>query len=221
MSYDETEDQTQHNAEAPPSDSEPVSEDANMEMDPAFITEGGKKPLNKNAVMLGGLVLVGAVVIWFMYFRGGPQTAAAGQAQANAQIKQFLDSGNINLMKEALKDTENIVKQFRQSSVGTTQIPIRSLRANPFRELAPRTDGTPIASNHADEELHAHYMTEVAALRLQSVIRGARQKACMINNTFYREGERVGDLTIVQVMPKSVIIGGGKYRFELTPESNK
>jgi hypothetical protein len=41
------------------------------------------------------------------------------------------------------------------------------------------------------------------------------RKACMINDTLYREGQTIDAFTVEQVTPNSVIVKGGLYRFEL------
>src|SRR5258706_15251357 len=64
---------------------------------PNFIASGNKSS-KRGVAVLGGLALAAAVVVWFMFFRSGPQSAQAGMAPSDggSQIKQFLDSGNIN-----------------------------------------------------------------------------------------------------------------------------
>jgi len=45
---------------------------------------------------------------------------------------------------------------------------------------------------------------------------GGARTACMINNTIYREGQQIDQLTIEKISPTSVIVRTGAYRFELT-----
>jgi hypothetical protein len=157
---------------------------------------------------------VAAAVIWFMYFRGSPPAAQAASTAGGPDIKQFLDNENIALMKQTLKDTEKVVQQFR-TYPAQTQVPLNSLKSNPFRELEPKTEA-PVAKNNDDEaKEHAKIVTAVADLHLQSIMRGGKYKACMINNTLYKEGEQVGMFTLQQVGAGVVVIECGKYRFEL------
>ena len=179
-------------------------------------TSAPKKP-NTSVMLLGGLAVVAAGVIWFMFFRGSPSAAeAATPADGGTDIKQFLESGNINLMKQTLKDTEKVVQQFR-TYPAQTQIPLASLKSNPFRELAPKTENVPTAKNTDDDEAkeHAKVVTAVADLHLQSIVRGGKYRACMINNTLYKEGQTVGMFTVQQVAAGTVVLECGKYRFEL------
>jgi hypothetical protein len=55
----------------------------------------------------------------------------------------------------------------------------------------------------------------VADLHLQSIVRGGKYRACMINNTLYQEGQQVGMFTVQQVSTGTVVLECGKYRFEL------
>ena len=218
MSYDETQDQAQQPTGGGIDDQSPHDE-ANVDFDPAFVSEG-KKPLNRSVVMFGGLVVLGALVIWFMYFRGGPQAAQGGTnaADAGAQIRSFLGSDNIQMMKQTLRETEKIVNQFRHNDPTKTQIPLVALRSNPFRELPPKTDDPgPVRSgdDEREEEAHKQILNAVGELHLQSIIHGGKYRACMINNTLYKEGQQIGILKIEQVTAANVVVSGGKYRFEL------
>jgi hypothetical protein len=81
---------------------------------------GGQKP-NRNVMLLSGLAVVGVAVVWFMFFRGSPPAAqAALPADGGNDIKQFLDSGNINLMKQTLKDTADPARVVAEQSLPRT-----------------------------------------------------------------------------------------------------
>jgi len=214
MSWDN--DQT---SEETTSTAETTESDGGGEFDPAFVA-GGAKPGQNKMFLVGGLAVVAAGVIWFMFFRSGPQAAQAGTNpnDGGSQIKEFLDSGNINMMKQTLKETEKIVKQFR-SYPGKTQIPLEQLRSNPFRELPPKTDDTGTVVNNHDsekaEELHKAAIAAVSELHLQSIVRGSKVKACLVNNMLYKEGQQIGILKVEQVTTNSVIVSSGQYRFEV------
>src|SRR5947209_12196692 len=74
MSYDETQDEQP--TEQQDATGEAPADDASMEFDPAYVA-GGKKPMNKQAMLLGGLALLGAIGIWFTYFPKAPESASA------------------------------------------------------------------------------------------------------------------------------------------------
>jgi hypothetical protein len=215
MNFEETQDAVQESPSSVPS--EAGADDGAMDFENEF-GGGAKKPMSKNAVILGGLAVVGVAVIWFMFFRGSPQSAQAGATPGDSgkQIQQFLDSGNINLMKQTLKETEKIVQKFR-AYPGKTQVPLASLKSNPFRELPPKADGGPVTKRTDDDEAadHAKVVSAVAELHLQSIVRGSKYHACMINNTLYQEGQHVGVFTVAEVATGTVVLESGKYRFEL------
>jgi len=214
MSYDAMQDPTQQPGETPHSDGQ---DDGSFEVDPAFVSEG-KKPVNRNTMMLVGLAIAGVFVVWFMYFRGGPPSAqgSVSDSPAGEQIKQFLDSDNVNVMKQTLQETQQVVEQFRKTK---SQVPLQALKGNPFRELAPKTD-TPVATQDDDgserERIeHARASHDVGDLHVQSIVRGGKYRACMINNTLYREGQQVGIFTIQKVTAHAVVVVYGKWQWEL------
>jgi hypothetical protein len=213
MNFEQTNDPTQDPAAIPSASAGEPQADGEFLDESALGGGGGKKSPN-SMYILGGLAVVAAAVVWFMFFRGSPQAAQAAAPAGGPDIKQFLDNENIALMKQTLKDTEKVVQQFR-TYPAQTQVPLASLKSNPFRELSPKADA-PVASNNGDEaKLHAKVLTAVAELHLQSVMRGGKYKACMINNTLYKQGEQVGLFTLQEVGTSTVVIESGKYRFEL------
>jgi hypothetical protein len=218
MSYDDTQDTTS-TEHADDSAGVPALGGGD-DFDPSLIASDGARSNGRSVAIFGGLLTVFAVVIWFVFFRGAPESAQGGMApnDGGSQIKQFLDSGNINIMKQTLKETEKIVKQFR-AYPGRTQVPLTALRTNPFRELAPRSDEPATASSSRDDEheqeLHKQASDAVAELKVQSIIRGSKYRACMINNTLYKEGQQVGILRIDQIGANAIVVSSGKYRYEV------
>jgi len=217
MNFDPTQEPTESESAPAPGLQADGEGGGEGEFDPNLVAGGGKSG-KRGLTIVGGLALAGAVVVWFMYFRTGPQSAQAGMSpnDGGSQIKQFLDSGNINMMKQTLKETEKIVKQFR-SYPGRTQIPLESLHTNPFRELTTKTEGPALSNKDAEreEELHKQALDAVAELKVQSIMRGSKYSSCMVNNTLYREGQQIGVLKVEQILTNTVIVSSGKYRFEV------
>jgi hypothetical protein len=210
MNFEQTNDPTQEAAASP---SEPQGEGEFLDEAALAGGTGGAGKPKGGMVLLGGLAVVAAGVVWFMFFRGSPPSAEAA-APGGPDIKQFLDNENIALMKKTLKDSEDIVQRFR-AYPAQTQIPLASLKSNPFRELASKGDAPVVKNNDDEAREHAKVVTAVAELHLQSIMRGGKYRACMINNTLYKEGEQVGMFTLQQVSAGTVVIESGKYRFEL------
>lgn len=186
------------------------------EPEAGFITEQPKKQLSAGTLAVGGLVVLIAGAVYFMYLRNGPQAAKAADATSSATttINQFLSGGqNAAQMKQMLDDTEKAVQQFRNNDPAKTQVPIAELKTNPFSQPTAAKTG-----NNADREakkLREEMVKAVQALKVQSVIHGGKRKAAMINGTLYQEGQQVGQFVVEKIGPGSVIVRNGKSRFEL------
>lgn len=85
-----------------------------------------------------------------------------------------------------------------------------------------RVEGRGTASDSAlpaggtrDAGDHKQVVEAVSNLHLQSIVQGGKYRACMINNTLYREGQQVGIFTLQKVGDGAVVVESGRYRFEL------
>jgi hypothetical protein len=78
-------------------------------------------------------------------------------------------------------------------------------------------DPAPPASGAPDPADHARVVQAVSELHLQSIVHGGKYRACMINNTLYREGQQSGIFTVQQIDYEAgtVVVECGRYRFEL------
>jgi hypothetical protein len=188
-----------------------------------FVVSEEKKPATQGLIFLAVLVVIGVGGTYFMYQRQGPSTAIAATPeaqQAEKTINTFLTSGpdGIKMMQTMLKDTEKVVKQFLEYP-SLTQVPLSSLQTNPFKsgaeKPADKVDDSEeaLARKREEERLAATKASE--ALKLQSIIYSGSRKACMINNTLYKEGEQIEQFTIEKIEPGRVIVKTGAYRFEL------
>ncbi|HZL37354.1 MAG TPA: hypothetical protein VFC78_18695 [Tepidisphaeraceae bacterium] len=194
------------------------------ELDPSFVS-GDSAKSNKGTLSALGLVLAIGGALCFWYFRHGPQTAVAASpdAAASTTINAFLsgDAGNVKLMDQTLRETDKVVQEFR-GYPGKTQVPVGDLKTNPFR-LGEPVAKVVVAPPDPDEgallrrreEERAAARKAVQSLQLQSVLRGGTRKACMINNTLYKEGDEAEGFTVEQIGPSLVVVRKGVYRFEL------
>src|SRR5215213_8600553 len=108
----------------------------------AFMSGEEKKPgAGKGVLVLLGLVLVGGG--GYFYMKQGPATADAATAQGPDTVTTFLNDGekHVLMMKQMLNNSEKVVQRFR-SYPERTQVPLKDLRANPFR-LGPQKDDEP------------------------------------------------------------------------------
>ena len=188
-----------------------------------FVTDE-KKPLSTATVIMAGFLLACGAGTYFMYNRSakaGTQPNAEATA-AKTTITQFLsdDKENVNKMKDLLENTGKAVEQFK-ASPGKKQVPLDDLRTNPFRiaEEAgsdkPSEDVDALTAKRRAEAARAAAMKEAQGLRLTFVMSGGKQKSCMINNAVYREGQAVGEFTIEQINPDSVVVRKDDLKFKI------
>ena len=189
-----------------------------------FVSEE-KKPLSRSSLVLGLVVVASIAGLWVMHKRSGPQSAGAATAEtakANETINQFLSNGekNVKMMDQMLKDTEKFVSAFLKYP-SASQVPLSDLQTNPFRHQsggddANEDDARSVAeAQKKREEERLAVLKAVQGLQLQSVMHSDANKACMINNALYQEGQQVESFTIEKINPKGVIVKNGAYRFEL------
>jgi hypothetical protein len=141
--------------------------------------------------------------------------------QAHQTISTFLSGGDASVksMEKLLRNTERVVQQFVKYP-SLTQIPLADLRTNPFREhdaVVKVNEGPSSAEMEKQqrEQQRQIALKSVQELQLQSIMFSDSRRACMINNSLYREGQQIADFTIDKISPQSVIVKNGPFRFEL------
>ncbi len=202
-------------------DPQETNAETSEELDGAFVSDKPKGP-SKGALGVLALLVAFGGVLYFMYFRNGPQLANAAtpeQVEAKSTIDDFLQNGggSAKLMQQTLKDTEKVVQEFQASSV-KNQVPLASLGGNPFQlKLPEEKKEDDIAARKAEQMAaeRARIAHDAAGLEIQSVMRGAHS-AVMINNAMYHVGEKIGDFTVDEIRARSVIVSQKEYKFELT-----
>lgn len=193
--------------------------------EPSFSAEG-PKPAKSAAMMALLIALLGGGGLYFMKVKSGPSKAAASteSAKANTAINEFLADGGKNMkqMRSMLNDTEKFVNQFLNYA-SMPQVKVEDLKTNPFAAKPQDQGPTPEevaakAAKKAAEEKEREKL-EVAkaagALRLQSILRGAAVRTCMIGNVAYAEGQEVEGFVIDRIDQDRVIVSKAGYRFEV------
>ena len=187
-----------------------------------FMTEQ-KPDTTRASLVLLGVVLLAGCVAFFLYKRGGPNSADAATVAkteaAQQTITQFLSGGEMSVkhIEELVANTEKVVQQFK-SYPSMAQVPIAELRANPFRHESLRGGEGGFEDSDAAkrrEEQRLGMLKAAQGLQLQSLLHSGTRKTCMINNTLYQEGQQVEGFTIEKINPGSVIVRNGSYRFLL------
>jgi hypothetical protein len=199
-----------------PETGDDLSETLNESGETEFVAEEPKGS-NRGTVVLGALVLAAVGGMYVMHLRSGPASAAAAPAAvANAKtIDSFLSDGRENLraMQTMLKSTQKVVQQFT-SYPTMTQIPLADLKTNPFRFAPSKGDETADQTKAKREEQRTLATAAVKKLQLQSIVAGA-QKACLINNAMYCEGQTVDGFYIEKIDGDAVIVRSGIFRFAI------
>jgi hypothetical protein len=185
----------------------------------SFVATGEtKKPINKTSVILFGIVAIGGIGLYLMHLRTGPQNAAAAPTDtANKTINQFLSGGqsNIKLMETMLRSTEKVVEQFNQYP-RVKQVPLGSLQTNPFRVTGGNSEDADDATNKRKlAEQRQVVLKAFQTLQLQSIMYGEKNRSCLINNTFYREGQTVNGFVIEKITKDNVSVKQDEWRFDL------
>ncbi len=215
--------------QAPPSEQyeEAIGATEVEESEMAFVapSTSGRR---STALVLVGLLMLGAAAIYFMRMKAGPSAASASTPEASTAqntINEFLSDGgkNLKLMRDLLRNTEKVVQQFLNYP-STTQISLDDLKTNPFRFAAEKKDdGEAERKKHEEEErlrllrlqkLKDEVAAQANRLKLQSIISGSKP-TCMIGNQAYAEGQEVDGFTIEKIKPSSVVVKKSSYRFEL------
>jgi hypothetical protein len=193
--------------------------------DENLVFEESKAPLSRSTLVMFFILVVGAGGLYFMYRQAGPKSAGAAVTKdavdAHQTISTFLSGGDASVrsMEKLLKNTEKVVQQFVKYP-SLTQIPLADLRTNPFRqhEDVTKTDTGPTSEElekaRREKERQAA-LKSVQELQLQSIMFSDNRRACMINNSLYREGQQIDDFTVDKISPQSVVVRDGPYRFEL------
>ena len=189
-----------------------------------LIVSEEKQPVSRSTMVVFVILIIGAAGLYLMYRQAGPKSASAAFARETAEAKKtisgFLSGGDasIRTMEKLLRNTEKIVQQFLMYP-SMTQVPLSELRTNPFRQhelkSAPGQDLPQSTDRKKREDERLAILKAVQGLQLQSIMCSETRKACMINNTLYREGQTFDDFTIEKISPSSVVVKNGPYRFEL------
>ena len=120
-----------------------------------------------------------------------------------------------------LRDTPEIIGML-QSDVSEQQIPIEFVQKDPFRmggfKRAQKSQGVDPSQQKAIRTLRA-LQGELQTLNLNSVM-GGRIPVAVINNEFYRKGDKIGSFRIKEIHhhSQSVLLEASGQHFDLVME---
>jgi hypothetical protein len=193
--------------------------------DESMVVAHERPQVSRSTLAIFGVLVIGAVGLYLMYRQTGPKAASAAiskeSSEARKTINTFLSGGDTNVksMETFLRTTEKKVQEFLKYP-STRQVPLAELMTNPFRQHASTekrldTSVSDALDRKRQEEERLAIHKAAKALHVQSIMCSETRKACMINNTLYREGQTIDDFVIDKISPTAIVVRNGQYKFEL------
>lgn len=187
-----------------------------------YLTVAGHgKKLRQSTMLLCGLFVIGAVVVWFMIKKTGPVAANAAPSQDQLQIEAALAKFE-QMKKETDTQMNSVMGRFYQCS-NVNQIGVSELKKNPFRRetdlgpVASQTDNAAMAAQQ-QQRLMAEAQYQRGQLELWSVTSTPNGMCCMIGDKVLYEGDTIGEMKVVSIYPKRVVLNYKGVSVELTIE---
>jgi hypothetical protein len=177
----------------------------NNEADMIFAPEASKPGRNAGMLMVA-FVLIGVGVIYFMRTRTGPaHVLTPRMAEADTSIQGFLKDGNqIKNMKDMIKNTESVVKQFTEDRNAAREDP--KLALNPWVFVPPNAKPVKAGDpNKPHDQAQGEFLAGLDNLRVQYLMVSPFAKTAMINNKLVQEGQEVEGYNVEKITPTEVI----------------
>jgi hypothetical protein len=156
--------------------------------DQEFVIDG-KRPLNRNLVVLVLIAALGGSLIFLMYRSGGFSKEIKPEQGAKA-VEDFLAGGGRSMtdMERLIRETEAAFAGFRDNPTDG-QIPVEELKLNPF-EFEAQSTSTVTGPRVRPPDPEQVARDAFAKLRLGMIIVGSNSSVA-INSRMYRIGERL------------------------------
>ena len=173
-------------------------------------------PWGSGNMVLAILFAAGIAMVYTMSLRTGPAPASAAVAKTELTVETTLTqltglAASPNGKSQSAKD---IVAGFYLEA-RQRQIPISSLRGNPFvfRRPAPASPqlltatDSPLAQSDEPSLDTRAAMDAIKQLRLQSVLVGAQGRStALISNNLLSEGQQIAGWTVSSIASKQVVL---------------
>ena len=185
-----------------------------------FILTEGKKPFNRNVLVLLLITAAGAAMIYLMYLRGRGTTGDedAATLETNQKVAEVVQKGGEDLkaLDATLQKMEKDVAVMTADN-GAGQVPTRDLKTNPFLfEKQPTDLPTPGAPPEDPKVLAAKVAAKV---QIQMISYSPGGSNCILNNKLCSEGDQiiVDQLAfrIKQIAQNYVILENGLGEFRI------
>lgn len=169
-------------------------------VDQSFVGERRSR-LPLQAAVVGGVLVVAGVVIYWMHHRG----IAPAKLLTPMQIRYSIEQTQARHY-----DGEARIMRSLSQSGPPPQIPIEEIHENPFLlERAPKQEGpiTPVEAVPVRDEVLIRAEQILAKLRVEMVLNNEQNPLARINGKVYRVGDKIDDvLEVVGISGRSVTL---------------
>lgn len=187
---------------------EPQAQDGITQPEDYLTVASHGKKLRQSTMVLVVLFAVGALGVWFMIKKTVPASANAAPSQDQAQLEAALAQIN-SMQTEMTTKVDSVVGRFNQFG-NVDQVGVDELKKNPFkREIGELNDDDIDTDRLAENELkflQDKAFQQVRQLELWSITSTPKGKCCMINDKLLYEGDSIGDMIVLKVNKKAVML---------------
>jgi preprotein translocase subunit SecG len=171
------------------------SEDDQNFLEPA---EHGKN-LKQSTMMLGILLAVGAICLWFMIKKAAPETTNAAVNTQEIEIEKAI-AQITGIRSQVDSQVDDIVDRFYNPS-DISQVQVSDLKKNPFKhDLSIGTIETDEDDQGVAMELFREELKNKARkLQLYSIMESEKGGCCMINDEILYVGDTILGFTVTGI----------------------
>lgn len=197
-----------------PSQSGEAFSEAGSEQEFSFVEE--KKPINRNAIVLLAIALVGGALVYYMYQRGTTAVPVNNEAVASAEKTLNEIQDPLKKIEADLSRTSDMVASFQDKS-SEGQVPLERLKTNPFSLTVASSADTKVTELTSDPAEAVRLA--VAKVKVQTILYSSTNSTCFVNNRIYAEGQTINidgiPLKIRAIQPDHIVLHHPLGRFDV------
>lgn len=182
-------------------------EDGLCKQDDFLTVSGHGKKVRQSTLMLVGLFVVAAAVVWFMVKKITPASVSAAPGQDQSQLEAALAQLS-TMQNEVNTQMDSVVGKFYQFD-SVEQVEVSELKKNPFQRELGKTEQKEDLAKKAEndlKQLRDRAYQQAASLELWSITATPRGKCCMINDKLLYLGDSINELTVKTIGEKTVAL---------------
>ena len=188
----------------------------------------GRKGVPGVAVVVGIILVISGGTLWVMRMTGSSaapadQAVTKAETKINEALKKLAAAGSEGgklsrgSIEALFQDADQVVSLFANDPV-KSQIAVEELRKNPFAMASAAVeekDAPPDVASQQRQERLRKLQDELARLKLQSVLAGAKSSLAVVNGEVVRKGDTIGSFTVQEVVSGGVKLAADGQSFEL------